>query len=73
MSTTAYSLGEKYIVGLDFLDDDTVVAGHSQGRLIIAPFGMAINPPGIRLGDGTACKWPYSLLCGYIPTLIFLK
>lgn len=46
VSTIEYPLGERYVVGVAFLNDDTVVAGHSRGTMVIATWSpyIAITP-----------------------------
>jgi hypothetical protein len=45
LHTTIYDFcGEYYMVDLEFLDDITVAAGHSQSRLIFATVGMLTQP-----------------------------
>lgn len=45
MSTTAYLMdGKNFIVGIEFLDENTVIAGHCRGILIIATLGMSSEP-----------------------------
>lgn len=47
--TIPYPLGERYVVGITFLNDDTIVAGHSRGRMIIAQFGQRVVMPPVMI------------------------
>lgn len=59
VSAIEYPLGERYVVGVAFLNDDTVVAGHSRGMMVIATWSpyVAIAPVMIRVFDlSRECK-----------------
>lgn len=49
-STTYEKPGDyKYIAGIDFIDERTVVAGNSGGQLMFATHGRATAPPRVIL------------------------
>lgn len=43
VSNIEYPLGERYVVGVAFLNDDTVVAGHSRGAMVIASWSPHVT------------------------------
>ena len=57
MMTSGYSVfsigsGEQNrVVGIEFLDDITVVAGHVNGSLIFACLGMSCAPTKLEVAD----------------------
>jgi hypothetical protein len=46
LSSTRYGkrTDYRYVVGINFIDERTVVVGHSEGQLIFATLGMAEDP-----------------------------
>lgn len=44
LGSTKYRVGEKRIVDVEFVGEDSVVAGHSEGFLVLASSRMAKNP-----------------------------
>lgn len=60
MMTTRYSsylpaFETNRVVGVEFLDEDTVVAGHPNGYLIFASFGMSTSPQFKQLAKTNQC------------------
>lgn len=54
--TTKYSMGNqmRHILGIDFLDETTVVAGNSTGSLFIVPMTMTRDPYQLVFNEYTA-------------------
>lgn len=44
LSTTSFDLGTAHVVDIEFLDEHTVVTGHSRSSVIIAFLGLASGP-----------------------------
>jgi hypothetical protein len=56
MMTTQHAPSEEQsrnnlVVGIAFLDENTVVMGHNCGKIIFCPFGMAQRPPALKVGS----------------------
>lgn len=56
MTTHFASTEEPYrrnmVVGVAFLNENIAVVGHNCGKIVFCPFGMAQNPPVLRVGNG---------------------
>lgn len=61
MSTTTYRIVENYAVGIEFLDETTVIAGHGTGKLIIASFGMAQHPHEFKIDTTKPSRKSHSI------------
>jgi hypothetical protein len=51
-ASTEESYRHNMVVGIAFLNDNIAVVGHNCGKIILCLFGMAQNPPVLRVGNG---------------------